>query len=108
MIKINICNDFSDAPGGRYIAEGNYSGEEFRDNILIPKFYEAEKMNEKLEVNFDGCYGFGTSFLEEAFGGLVRKTKKHNVLDLLALVATEDDTLIDLVNKYIKEAEVRL
>lgn len=27
MIQINVARDFSDTPGGRYIKEGNYSGE---------------------------------------------------------------------------------
>lgn len=76
MIKINIANDFSNTPGGRYISESEYSGEQFRDTILLPKYESAEIKYEKLEINFDGCGGFGTSVLEEVFGGMVRKLKK--------------------------------
>lgn len=103
-----ICKDFSDAPGGRYIQEGEHSGEEFREKILLPKYEEAEKNNEILEINFDGCFGFGTSFLEEAFGGLVRNHKKKNVLHVIKVVSVEDETIPDLVKKYVKEAEAKM
>lgn len=108
MIKINISKEFSDAPGGRTIEEGEFSGEEFRDKILLPKFNNAEEKNEKLEINFDGCYGFATSFLEEAFGGMVRKYKKRNMLSRLVIISTEDETISGLIEKYIKAAEEKL
>ena len=31
---ITISKDFSETPGGRYILEGNFSDEEFREKIL--------------------------------------------------------------------------
>lgn len=108
MVKINIANDFSEVPGGRFIKEGNHSGELFRDELLIKKYTQVEKDKDILEINFDGTYGFGTSFLEEAFGGLVRKYKKRNVWSHLRIISTEDETIPDNVKKYILEAEKRL
>ncbi|MCI8749408.1 MAG: STAS-like domain-containing protein [Lachnospiraceae bacterium] len=105
MLTIQICKDFSDTPGGRYICEGEYSGEKFREELLLPKYNEAEDKGEKLRVEFDGCYGFGTSFLEEAFGGLVRVYKKEKVLDRLVIISKEDETIPGLIEKYVKEAE---
>lgn len=105
MIKIKICDDFTDVPGGRYIKEGKYSGEEFRDSILKEKIYEAEKLGDKLIIDFDGCYGFSTSFLEEAFGGMVRVYKKVNILDFIDIVSREDETIEPLIKKYVKAAE---
>jgi len=69
MKIINIGKDFSDAPLGRYPTDGPYSGEKFRDEILHP----ALKENAEVTVDLDDAEGFGSSFLEEAFGGLVRK-----------------------------------
>lgn len=69
MRKISISKDFSEFPGGRYRKHGPYSGEEFRESILIPAF----RSHEKLVVNIDGTKGFPSSFLEEAFGGLLRR-----------------------------------
>ena len=67
--RIDIARDFSKTPGGRYRRDGEYSGEEFRDDILDPKL----SVYELLIIDLDGPIGFTTSFLEEVFGGLVRK-----------------------------------
>jgi hypothetical protein len=69
---ISIANDYSPMPAGRYKGDGKFNAEEFRDNILIPKLSEAIKMSVVLEVRLDGMLGISSSFLEEAFGGLVR------------------------------------
>ena len=105
MISIKICRDFSDTPGGRLKEEGEFSGELFRDTILIEKYEEAEQSNDILEIDFDDCYGVGTSFLEEAFGGLVRKYHKHDILKRLIIIATEDETIPDNIRKFVEKAE---
>ncbi|NII09982.1 STAS-like domain-containing protein [Oleiagrimonas sp. C23AA] len=69
--KIKIAADFSDVPSGRYPSDGDYNGERFRDEILVPKL----KAGEVIDVELDGVEGYGSSFLEEAFGGLVRVHK---------------------------------
>ena len=66
---INIAADFSKTPGGRYLTDGPASGEDFRERLLIP----ALKDNQTVIVELDGTRGYPSSFLEEAFGGLVRK-----------------------------------
>lgn len=66
--KIVIGTDFSDTPSGRYRDDGPFSGEIFRDDILVP----ALKANDRVEVDISGVEGYGSSFLEEVFGGLVR------------------------------------
>ena len=53
-MKINICNDFSETPGARYRYEGDFSGEEFRETQLAPKYneaydYDPKEVNETLE-----------------------------------------------------------
>ena len=73
MICVNIAEDYSKVPGGRYIEDGPFSGQDFRENILLPKFQEAKRQNVILQVNLDGGYGYGSSFLDEAFGGLARE-----------------------------------
>ncbi len=105
MVKIKLSTDFSATPGGRLIAEGDFSGEKFRDEVLLAKYEEAEQSNTMLEIDFDDCYGVGTSFLEEAFGGLVRKYHKHGILKRLKIVALEDETIPGNIKKYVEEAE---
>lgn len=103
MIQINICKDFSEYPAGRTKTEGKHSGEEFRERILLPKFDEAQKKNEKLYIDFDGGFGFGPSFLEESFGGLVRLGRK-SVWETLIIKSDDDETLPERIKKYIGEA----
>lgn len=106
MVKIKICDDFTDTPGGRFVKEGEFSGELFRDKILYPKLMEAKE--DKLIVDFDGCYGYGTSFLEEAFGGLVREYNVKGLLNKLIIISKEDESIPKLVTKYIRDAEDKL
>ena len=65
---IDIARDFSDIPGGRFPSDGPFNGEDFRDRLLAPALKEG-----LVEVVMDNTEGFGSSFLEEAFGGLVRR-----------------------------------
>ena len=68
MKTIDISRDFSRVPAGRHREDGDHSGEEFRDGFLVPALKEFESVR----VVLDNTEGFGSSFLEEAFGGLVR------------------------------------
>ena len=62
MITIKISSDYTKTPGGRFIREGKYSGEDFRKALLKPKFLEAKSKNEVLTVDLDGGYDYATSF----------------------------------------------
>ena len=44
-IIIKIATDFSRIPGARYPEEGDYSGQEFRQNVLHPALKKAIEMN---------------------------------------------------------------
>lgn len=105
MITINIANDFTDTPGSRYRTKwDNYSGEEFREELLEPKFLRAKENNEKLMIDFDGGYGYLISFLEEAFGGLARIYGRDSVLETLEFKSDEEEALITKVKSYIINA----
>ena len=69
MKLIKISSDFSDTPLGRYPTDSDFSGERFREEFLVPPL----KKGEEVTVDIDGVEGYGSSFLDEAFGGLVRK-----------------------------------
>lgn len=66
---IKIAKDYSEVPAGRYPSDGPFNGERFREEILRKALSRAEPVT----VDLDGTRGYGSSFLEEAFGGLVRK-----------------------------------
>jgi len=99
--------DFSIVPGTRKKDEGKnaHSGEEFREDYLIPKFKEAIKDKKKLTVNLDGTIGYGTSWLEEVFGGLARNFGKAQVNSILEFISEEEPYLIDDIKHYIEHAE---
>lgn len=102
-MTIKISEDYSKMPGGRFRREGKYSGEDFRIKILHPKYVEAKRNGEELIVDLDGGYGYSTSFLEEAFGGLVRQTKDRGVASII-IVSDEEPMLIENIASYIEAA----
>lgn len=98
MQTINIANHFSRYPAGRIPSDGPYSGELFRDNFLVPVL----KTNEKVIIEMDGTRGYGSSFLEEAFGGLIRLGfTEEQVLSAFQFISS-DPSLIEEIQDYIK------
>ena len=105
IVKISIARGFSKYPAGRYEADGDHNGTKFRKKHLLPHL-QGDKV---LEVSFDGVAGLGSSFLEEAFGGLVRDEgmNKEFLDEHLRLSAHEDDLkdFVELARKYIADAD---
>jgi len=102
-IEINIASDFSITPGARYITDGDFSGQEFFENILEPKFLEIKENDYKLIVNLDNTDGYATSFLDEAFGGLARKYGKQIVLSKIEFISIEEPDLVEEIKSYMNE-----
>lgn len=103
--KIKIAEVFSISPGSRHPDEGDFSGQEFRENILIPMFSQALGAKQTLTIDLDGTLGYGTSFLEEVFGGLAREFTIAEVLTHIKIISNEEDYLIDDIKEYIKDAK---
>jgi len=70
MIQIS---EFSRYPGGSLREQGDFSGQEFREEKLAPVLRDAIKFNGIVVVDLDGTIGLSTSFLREAFGALISK-----------------------------------
>lgn len=104
---IVIGTDFSDTPGGRYFDDGPFSGQRFREEFLIP----ALKSNDKVVVDISGVEGYGSSFLEEVFGGLVRSNvfTKEEIGVKLTCVASDasNSCYLDRISAYMDEARGR-
>ena len=101
MKQISIAKDFSRYPAGRFLTDGPFSGERFRTEFLVPNL---ESGTEVL-VDLDGVAGYGSSFLEEAFGGAIRVVKARiaHARKLLQVTST-DDSLVQEVNSYIEKS----
>ena len=102
MITINIGQQFSRFPSGRYEKNGSTSGEAFRKNLLEPAL---RRNGESIRVVMDGTIGYGSSFLEEAFGGLVR-VAGFNANDIVSRLDfdTQDESLRLEIKEYIEAA----
>lgn len=105
-IEIVIAKDFSRTPGPRYTKEGDFSGEKFRETLLLPRFKEAQQSGQKLLIDLDETAGYGTSFLEEAFGGLIRvdNISIEEVNKIVEIKSDEERYLKDDIDLYIAEA----
>lgn len=95
---INVAQDFSRYPAGRYVEDGPFSGAAFRDDILIP----ALQAGEHIHVELDGVRGYGSSFLEEAFGGLVRNGFSAKLIQQQLTLQSVDQSLVEEINEYIE------
>lgn len=103
-ISIMVSKDFSETPGPRSRDEGEYSGDEFLDSLLEPRFRQALEQKTTLLVDLDGTEGYATSFLEAAFGGLARKFGSEPVLGNIDLKSNDEPYLIEEIRTYVKEA----
>lgn len=105
MITLSVKKDFSRTPGFRYKWQSpKTSGEEFRDNVLKPKYLQAVKDKDKLEVVLDGTDGYLTSFLEEAFGGLKRQLPDEDILNIIQIISNDEPHWVDDIKRYVEEA----
>ena len=106
MKKIDIGLDFSKTPLGRYHPQdGPNSGERFRREFLVP----ALRSDPLVVVRIDQVEGYGSSFLEEAFGGLVRKEgfTHPELRDKLEIECLSDDFKLykDAIWRHISRAK---
>ena len=103
---INIPEDYTQYPGGRYIEDGEGNGTGFREKFLRPAM--ENKSVSCVKVVLDGAAGYPSSFLEEAFGGLVREEgfTARDVLEKFVFIANEPgyERYIDLIKEYVQQA----
>lgn len=101
---INVSSEFSRTPGPRSPDEGDFSGEEFLQKLLKPRFEQALAANTSLLVVLDGTEGYATSFLEASFGGLARLHDPATVLKTVTVVSNDEPYLVEEIQTYIKDA----
>jgi hypothetical protein len=104
QLMIRVASEFSETPGPRSRDEGDYSGQQFLEEILRPRFEEARNTKQKLIIDLDGTDGYATSFLESAFGGLARIYEPREIIETIALKSNEEPYLVMEIKQYIKEA----
>jgi hypothetical protein len=101
--RINIAVDYFPYPAGRKRTDGPYSGQRFLEDHLLPALKRGATV-----VELDNELGYGSSFLEEAFGGLVRYghfTAAQLRGGLLKVESDADPSFFDDVWEYIDSAK---
>ena len=102
MTALSVARNFTLTPGGRWRRISEFSGEEFLDTYLAP----AVRAGEPVQVELDGVAGYGSSFLEQVFGGLVRLMhwRTRDEFDRHVVVKTTRGSWMAEVNEYVNEA----
>lgn len=103
MIKVRVA-EFTRTPGPRYKSEGSHSAEEFREKVLEPAFMQATLRGQPVSVDLDGTMGFGSGFLEEISGGMVRKFGAKSVHQFLFFSCLEEPYILDEIKRYVDES----
>ena len=108
-MKYIIEKEFTDTPRGRFRERGEHSGEEFRDDVLLKLLEKCIKNDEKLILDLDGTLGYPPSFLEEAFGGLIRKHNytKEKINNFIEIKSEEEPKLKIKIEGYLKDADAK-
>lgn len=95
--RIKIADDYP-YPAGRYRTDGPQSAEAFREDVLIP----ALGTYSTVLVSFYDLSGASPSWIEEVFGGLVRKGIISTIDEFDARITVENP---NFTKKYALEAK---
>lgn len=101
--KIVVARAFTPTPAGRLRTDGPFSGQRFREEVLVP----ALRAGGDIELNLDGMVSLPSSFWEESTGGLVRAGYAPDVLvDRIKIVTTDPllTVFVDMARKFISDA----
>ncbi len=99
--EIDLAREFTDRPFGRYRKDGERSAEIFRDDMLKPALDEYDRVI----VDLGGTNYYGSSFLEEVFGGLIRAGfEKETLLEKLEIRHENLPSVVEESLRYIEQA----
>ncbi|WP_241810576.1 STAS-like domain-containing protein [Vibrio crassostreae] len=104
---ITVVTDFHKKPYGRYVTDcptcHETSGESFREKHLVPALRDFDKVT----VDLTGFNRYGRSFLDESFGGLIRKCDftKSQLDKKLKYIHNDLTSIITIIDERINAAE---
>jgi len=102
-MTFSIANDFSLYPGPRKKNQGPHSGESLRVKILRL----LRQSDSKIVVDLDGTSGMGSSFLDEAFGGLIKHENytREELMRRLEFRSTTMPTYLTIIQRSLDKAQ---
>jgi hypothetical protein len=94
LIKVS---DFSKSPFGRVKEDGPNNGRRFRTETLC-KALKVSNVTVDMDTGLDEGYEYGSSFLHEAFGGLVMHEgyKAEDLEKKLTITTSHEDVLMEV------------
>lgn len=102
-MRLDIAKEFSPIPIGQRRTDGERNAERFREDFLLPKIKRAIGEGEVLDVDFSGLAGLDVSFMNEAFGGLVRDHHLPPDAVLKAMRFVSDHSYLDPLFEHLRE-----
>lgn len=101
---VNVARDFSPLPMGRSATHSPFSGERFRDELLVPALNIGDTV-----VDLTGTRGRSASFLDEAFARLLDCGFSLRSLEMNLEVHAEDDPQVaEFVWRLIRDRAHRI
>lgn len=103
MKTYKFAEEFTKQPGPRFRNLGEYSGEEFREDVLDKAF----KNKEPIEIDVTGVIlTFGPSFLSESFGKVAIEHGKKIFFEFIKFKDTDESgkRFKNKVEKYVDNA----
>lgn len=109
MTEFNIGKHFNSHPIGRYYSDGAGSGEEFREDYLLPKLSALNEGDTLKVIIDDDVDGYGSSFLVEAFAGCViyGYYTAEELLSKIEIIFHDEEFefFANRIHKYIQDAK---
>jgi hypothetical protein len=97
---IKFAAAFTDCPGGRSRIDGDFSGEQFREDLLEP----ALARYDHVILDLNGVFSFPSSFVNEAFGVLASERGLEVVRKQLTLKLEDNPLGLDLIEAAMAAA----
>lgn len=99
---IDVAKDFSDMPYGRSSVDNEFNGEAFRKGPLLKALHEYEIV----VVDLTGVMGSGSSFLDEAFAGLIKyEGYSYEEITRRLQFKSKYKSVLNNIERYLREAK---
>lgn len=94
---INISEEYGRTPGGRWKGLGPFSGEQFYDELLLPRFEQAVLNKDKLHIYLDGVVSYPYSFIDQSFGELGRQHGKQTAKEYIVFHTSVNQWVVKII-----------
>ncbi len=106
-IVLKIAQEFTPHIGARYRSDGDFSGDQFYEDILKPKLDEVWRdPKKKIILDLDGTFGYASSFLSQIFVRIMQDFhEKNKVLKKLIIKSDEEPLLIEAIKDELETTD---